>query len=49
MCDRCRGEIRLEDIRMVDKVIEIICPPCRAIIEAAEKERNDVSYRKVGK
>lgn len=49
MCDRCRGEIRLEDIRMVDKRIEIICPSCRQIIEAAEKERNDISYLKVGK
>jgi hypothetical protein len=49
MCDRCRGEIRLEDIRMVDKVIQIICPKCEIIIEAAEKERNDISYRKVGK
>lgn len=46
MCDRCRGEIRLEDIRMVGKVIQIICPSCQAIIEAAEKERNDISYRK---
>lgn len=46
MCDRCRGEIRLEDIRMVDKVIQIICPSCQKIIEAAEKERNDISYRK---
>jgi hypothetical protein len=31
---------------MVDKVIQIICPTCKAIIEAAEKERNDISYRK---
>jgi phage FluMu protein Com len=46
MCDRCRGEIRLEDIRMVDKVIQIICPSCKEIIETAEKERNDISYRR---
>ena len=46
MCDRCNGKTELDDIRYVLGRISAYCKACQPIIEAAEKERNDISYRR---
>ena len=46
MCDRCNGGIDRDDIKYVLGYISAYCKTCQPIIEAAEKERNDISYRR---
>ena len=46
MCSRCKGEIRFDEIRLVNQEFIMICDGCKQIIADAEKERNDISYRR---